>query len=743
MSLEPGRADHRLRLVFSLLLPVLPGLLAVVFYYHLTTPVLDCWLTNSTETTIARLTAGGLAERAGLRVGDTILAIDGQPPAAWQAERVGQLHQVEAERQGRRFTVWVAAVPLLQQTWRYFGVALVVLLAFWGVGAGLFFRRYHQREVRIFYVLAQVIALALVAPLTSPWSVLPWLALISNSFTYLAGPLLFHYAISFPAWLGTPSQRRLGLGLAYGLVLTALLRVWQISYLYLLLIITLALGVMVYSYFRRASPHNRRRLRLVVLGSALAGAPTLLGYMFPLYLGLPYRLPPWLIGVALVIAPISYLYAAARDNLFGIDRLLNRALVVAILSLGVLLLSVVPLVALYTWWPTDLPLQTAFIASLALLVGLNFHWLRGLVQRGVDRLFYGGWYDYPGVVEALSDELARCLDRLQLHWALTGRVPALMQLKGGALWIGEPGAQPPPLPEAAAWFGLTFQGQPRAVWWLGARREGDELSEADRRILKTLARQAETALGNVLRVEALRQQLAEIRASRETLAQTQRQLLRSREAERARLARELHDGPVQALVALNMQLGLAQPALSQVNAGLATTLAEMRAEVQTLLADLRQVCVELRPPMLDTLGLGAALRALAEEWSAQNQLPLQLALPPEASLQALPAEVGVNLYRVAQEALANVARHARAQRVTLRLAWEAKCLALTVQDDGQGFVLPAALPDLLAEGHFGLLGLRERMEVIGGQLTVATVPGQGTTIQVQWPGPAGLTPEQG
>jgi signal transduction histidine kinase len=158
----------------------------------------------------------------------------------------------------------------------------------------------------------------------------------------------------------------------------------------------------------------------------------------------------------------------------------------------------------------------------------------------------------------------------------------------------------------------------------------------------------------------------------------------------------------------------------------------MRAEVRRLLAELRQVCAELRPPMLDTLGLGAALRALAEEWSAQTGAAIQLELPADTALRSLPGEVAVNLYRIAQEALSNVAHHAAARQVTLSLAWEAGRLTLTIRDDGQGFVLPEKPHDLTAQSRFGLIGMQERAELIGGRLVVASSPGRGTTVQASW-----------
>jgi two-component system NarL family sensor kinase len=258
---------------------------------------------------------------------------------------------------------------------------------------------------------------------------------------------------------------------------------------------------------------------------------------------------------------------------------------------------------------------------------------------------------------------------------------------------------------------------------VGGRLDGDDFTPTDRRILHTLAHQAEIALSNVLLVEALQRRLDEIREG-------QHQLLRSREEERARLARDLHDGPVQLLVGLNMQLGLLLS--SGDDTPLFGELRAVRGEVRGLLSDLRQVCAELRPPMLDTLGLGAALRALTEEWREQHGKTVDLDLPPDAVLRSLPGEVAVNLYRVAQEALANAARHATAGRVGFCLAWDDGRLELAIEDDGHGFAVPEALCDLTAAGHFGLVGMQERVDLIGGELAIDSAPGQGTTVRVVW-----------
>jgi signal transduction histidine kinase len=160
----------------------------------------------------------------------------------------------------------------------------------------------------------------------------------------------------------------------------------------------------------------------------------------------------------------------------------------------------------------------------------------------------------------------------------------------------------------------------------------------------------------------------------------------------------------------------------------------MRAEVRGLSSELRQVCAELRPPMLDTLGLGAALRTLVTEWTDQKNVETQLHLSPDATLRSLPDEVAVNFYRVAQEALINISKHARARHVNISLVFEECQLRMTIQDDGLGFEAPITLHDLTTKSHFGLAGMRERIGLIGGEWSLKSVPGGGTTICVSWHG---------
>ncbi len=716
----------------ALLALVLPLMVGYVVHFQLSTPVLDCVLDGRTGR-VLDVPENSFADWAGLQPGDVILSVGGLPFAEWQHLAAGN-YPAEIRRGGRHLTLELPLVPLVRVNLLSLLMGVLVALVFWGTGTLLLWRRFRQEDVRIFFLLSQVFALAVLILLAFPRGVRPPdLALLSIACFHLAAPMLLHHTLTFPVPLGSSRQRRRVLVPVYALALVMVFGAFswgspwiRLSVLYTTLEIAAALGVLIYSYARRATADGRRRLRLIVSGNLLAGVPPLFFYLLPSILGSSYRMPGWLMGLFLVAAPLSYLLAIARHNLFGIDRLLNRALVYVLLSLGVLLLYLGPFVAVYRLLAGDPLLQTMIAVGLTTLVGFSFSWVRSLVQRLVDRLFYGGWYDYPGVVEAISSELARTLERGQLVDVLTRQVPELMQLQASKLEIldaaDSTGLLAPP--SAGLRFPLHFQDRIRGLWIVGSRRDEDDFSAEDLRILKTLIRQAEVALGNVLLVEKLRRQLDEIRA-------VQQRLLRSREEERARLARDLHDGPVQALVALNLQLGLLQETTENRSAT-GEALRDMRGEVRGLLAELRQTGAGLRPPMLDVLGLGSALRALAGEWSEQCGVAVRFDLSSDAALRSLPDEVSVNFYRVVQEALTNVARHAHARQVTLRLHRQDDGLALVVEDDGHGFAVHADRHELVSQGHFGLAGMKERMALIGGRLRIESEAGKGTKVFAEW-----------
>jgi signal transduction histidine kinase len=735
-----GEAGKRywLYILLALVAPIIFGH-HVLFLWRL--PVPEFALEWNKPFVVSEVIPGGGAEAAGVQPGDIILDVGGTPFAFGQFPiHVGQIVALGVERGGRRLELYVPLVSLAQAATPYLVSTAIPSLTYWIGGTLLFWRRFRQREVGLLYVLCQAIAVALLFP---PPSFLPWCrrafwaTLMSAVCIVFAPSLLLHFHVTYPVALGTPHRRRWVLGVLYGLAMLAVLGwlahvelgfslVWRLGILLAVLELVAVMVILLYVYFRRATADGRRRLRVIAPSVAVSVIPLAILYALAASFRGFSTPPEFLARLALLVAPIGYLIAVVRHNLFNIDRALNRTSVYLLLSLGILALYVGPVLLAYRFLPGDPMVQMIMAVGLTLLVGLGFGWTRTRVQRWVDRLFYGGWYDYPAVVEMVSDALARSLTWAQLDDVLTHQVSEMMQLHPGELWIGRPDAESFPKEGSPQWqFHLSFEGQVWGVWTVGTRLDGDDFTLIDGRILQTLAHQAEIALSNVLLVEALQRRLDEIQ-------KMQHRLLRSREEEQARLARDLHDGPIQLLVGLNMQLGLLLS--SRDDAPLSGELMAMRGEVRGLLSDLRRVCADLRPPMLDTLGLGAALRALAAEWSVQHSKTLDLDLPADAALRLLPGEVAVNLYRVIQEALANAVRHATIDRLKLCLAWDDGRLELTVEDDGCGFAVPGALHNLTSAGHFGLAGMQERVDLIGGELEIDSAPGQGTAVRVVWQG---------
>jgi signal transduction histidine kinase len=225
------------------------------------------------------------------------------------------------------------------------------------------------------------------------------------------------------------------------------------------------------------------------------------------------------------------------------------------------------------------------------------------------------------------------------------------------------------------------------------------------------------------RSRELRQALAEREAQERALRSLSARALALQESQQRSLARELHDEAGQALTALRLQLQLL-PLVAGEPPRVAELARQATAIVDETLEGIRRVVRTLGPAILDDVGLARAVRQLGETYSGRAGVEVQLDV--EADLGEIPGAVETACYRILQEALTNVARHAAARRVRLRLAREADQLVLEVEDDGCG--LPPEGED--RETGSGLRGMQERALLIGGELEVRSAPGQGTTLRL-------------
>lgn len=205
-----------------------------------------------------------------------------------------------------------------------------------------------------------------------------------------------------------------------------------------------------------------------------------------------------------------------------------------------------------------------------------------------------------------------------------------------------------------------------------------------------------------------------------------RQIVEAREEENRRFALELHDQAGQMLAAVHLAL---DEVAAHVHPQGRKPLETVRGHLRTVELQLRRISHEMRPPMLDDLGLGPALRFLGEGLGQRSDLIVRV----RGSLESrLPASVEIALYRVAQEALNNVVRHARATNVLLRIGHVDGRATLSVRDDGLGFE-PHPMPGGGPRHGLGLRGARERVAALGGELEVRSEPGRGTEIRVTVP----------
>jgi signal transduction histidine kinase len=208
-------------------------------------------------------------------------------------------------------------------------------------------------------------------------------------------------------------------------------------------------------------------------------------------------------------------------------------------------------------------------------------------------------------------------------------------------------------------------------------------------------------------------------------------ITKSQEEERLRIARELHDDTIQSLLALSRRLELYKS--SENSPERREKLAELQDMATRILVAVRQISRDLRPLILEDMGLIPALQTLVRGTRLGEGAIPHAKFETIGQQSPLSPELELALYRITQEALTNIRKHAVATRVKVELSFGFGVVKLEVTDDGKGFEEPWSLTDFAQLDHFGLLGIQERVWTVGGSLTIHSSPGQGTNIVVTIP----------
>jgi signal transduction histidine kinase len=487
------------------------------------------------------------------------------------------------------------------------------------------------------------------------------------------------------------------------------------------------LGAVVSLVLRGRRAHGMERLQIrwllwtvgLLIGLALM---LLLGtYSWPAIFNLDnniWTLPEVALGMTILIGisfgiPLVLGLSILRYRLYSLDLVIHRMLVYGALTTCVVGLYVLIAGYLGSLFRTSNNLAISLVATA--VVAVLFQPLRERIQRGANRLLYGERDEPYAVISRLGRRLEETLAPDAVLPAIVATVREALKLPyvAVALWQGEQ------LVTAAAAAGtavreplrlpLVYQQEPVGELHLAPRAPGEPFDRADRRLLDDLARQAGVA-AHAVRLTA------DLQRSRE-------RLVAAREEERRRLRRDLHDGLGPMLGSLTLKLDVADDRVERDPAAARALLRDLKSQAQTAIVDIRQLVYALRPPALDDLGLAGALRAEATQYEGSS---LRIVVEAPATLPPLPAAVEVAAYRIAQEALTNVVRHAGARTCTIRLVVADDALDLEVTDDGLG------LPTVHRQG-VGLVSMRERATELGGACGVEFLSGGGTRVRASFP----------
>jgi signal transduction histidine kinase len=263
-----------------------------------------------------------------------------------------------------------------------------------------------------------------------------------------------------------------------------------------------------------------------------------------------------------------------------------------------------------------------------------------------------------------------------------------------------------------------------------ARKQAEMLRHNQTLLRRDLA--AQDSLNRQL-VEQLADQVKALDSANLALQDAQRRLLTEREQERKHLARELHDQMIQDLLSLNYEL---EEMVSRALQGpsLVPELEEIRSDIRTLVEDLRRICRNLRPPTIDSLGLGAALNSYLHDWSGRTGIEVLLEI--DEKFGRLPEEIELSIFRMVQEGLNNIRKHADASHAEITLKHTSpRMLLISIADNGIGLQNSFNLGELGESGHFGLLGISERVALMGGRLHFQNSAEGGLIIQAEIPHP--------
>lgn len=700
----------------------------------------------------------GLAWGAGIRPGDIItnlpVTVQDIPKAAKNAATIEVLSV-----SGEILTASSADVTWVSQKLRFSFLAVAV--SFIAVGGAVFLLTADRVLATIALIFGVTAATALLAAIATPFGQTWAFVVVYLSVTGFGASTFLLFLICPVNRLTTRSGRWAAavcvslaviLILTYAWVLTqnpaayAILR--RATFLFVVAGLLGGAGLVILNLMQTPAEERdaRRALGLVALGSVAGVAPICMLCLVPLLLGLDYVVEPQFAVLSMVLLPASLAATTISSRqLFGIVRILSRGLVGFVVWIGLLGIYGIGLVAFHQGFGLrqELVPRVSTTALVLAIVVATFWPVQNRLRRGLERLLFRDVYSYAETLQHLSSEIVHLasVDTIAMH--VLDRLGTTLDLAWAAIvletpvpgvpyycWGDGPGNLDPqilrswPDGDRAQLMPLVADGLAIGTLAIGPRRHGVELLRDDRRLITTLAPLIATALQNALLVQRLESQVAVLEDREHALAALSTRLMQVQEEERRHLALDLHDDPLQRAILLARQLNEAPPGSYDLH---------LVGAVEEIIISLRAICTGLHPPVLDDFGLVAGLDWLLHDVQARSDLTISLSTETadHAPSHRLEPDLEIALYRVAQEALNNCLKHARATQVSVTLRQEPSRVWLRVVDDGRGLD-PAAKREQDSL-HLGILGMRERLRPWGGSLSLEGNPEGGTIVSAEIP----------
>lgn len=488
---------------------------------------------------------------------------------------------------------------------------------------------------------------------------------------------------------------------------------------FFLVLLASVAAAQIYRYRRVSTRSERQQTKWVVFGLTVTVTGMISVILFVIIF--PTVAPPgtllyFVLNTTLYLGqlfiPLSLGIAILRYRLWDIDVIINRTLVYGALTASVIGVYVLVVGYLGTLFRVG---GNLFISLLATgLVAVLFQPLRERLQRAVNHFLYGQRDEPYTVITRLSQRLEEALVPDDVLPSIVATVAQTLKLPYATILLkrddafaltasyGKPAGDLLKLP-------LVYQSETIGQLCLSQRAPGEAFTPADKRLLDELARHAGLA-AHAIRLTT------DLQSARERLVTT-------REEERRRLRRDLHDGLGSALTGVTFKLDAADTLLDQDPARARALLAEARAQTQSSISDIRRLVYNLRPPILDEWGLIPALREHLAQYELKN---VRVSFEAPDSSPALSAAIEVAVYYIVLESLTNVIKHAQATACTIRLSESANMFAIEIEDNGVG--RSANSPP-----GVGITTMRERATELGGSCVLEDVIPHGTRVCTRFP----------